>query len=373
MSNNLLDLYNKNSYQFICKRLSEVQTSFRALLFDIKRTGDYSKLREIEELYQKTFMSWDISNWFDFNIHRVYDYHNYSLDVKMTSANSSLFLKLNISDRNLLVIDGYNNNILNGLLRNLRGFFKVVNTPAAKLDSFFLSKQIELCDRANKQLEQFESSLNLKEELRKRKQLNSEEIDNLPHPGFYHITHIENLPNILSNGLLSRNSNPSNFIDVANPKLLNKRNRLIESTNRPVNDYAPLYINPLNPFLYSEKVSMEIEDIIMLEIYPHILVQAKGALISDGNAAFMETNFYGNTSALENFVWETLKSGEWSKNSSSARIMGSEILIPDIIKSHYIKKVIIQSNRLIHRSMACGLSNRGIKLEIDKEFLKKEE
>lgn len=67
----------------------------------------------------------------------------------------------------------------------------------------------------------------------------------------YHITHINNLPSILTHGLMPRHSlleqGISNFTDIADPDIIKKR----EGWQTPLSQYVLFHFFPRNPFDFS--------------------------------------------------------------------------------------------------------------------------
>src|SRR5690625_285750 len=69
----------------------------------------------------------------------------------------------------------------------------------------------------------------------------------------YHITHKDNLNNILQNGLESHNVARERHmikVDIADNVVNDRRKRKELIYNRSLHDYVPLYFNPKNPMLY---------------------------------------------------------------------------------------------------------------------------
>jgi hypothetical protein len=131
-----------------------------------------------------------------------------------------------------------------------------------------------------------------------------------------------------------------------------------------IHDYVPLYINPKNPFLNSTKVRNTFDNLVLIEVYPHILVQQEKTLFSDGNAAEKETNFFGKKNDLEKVNWTLLQNGKWSEDESK-RVMCSEVLIPDVVNCEYIQKIFINNYNNLEEVMKSQINSLGIKLEIN--------
>src|SRR5881392_1033159 len=73
----------------------------------------------------------------------------------------------------------------------------------------------------------------------------------------FRITHRDNLPWILANGLHCRNSNQtdSHFVTIGNPDLIDKRSRhpVKVPPGGTLSDYVPFYFTPLSPMLLNIK------------------------------------------------------------------------------------------------------------------------
>ena len=73
----------------------------------------------------------------------------------------------------------------------------------------------------------------------------------------FRITHRDNVPWILDNGLHSRNSGAvdPNFVQIGNPELIDKRqNREVPiPPSGTLSDYVPFYFTPFSPMMYNIK------------------------------------------------------------------------------------------------------------------------
>ena len=147
----------------------------------------------------------------------------------------------------------------------------------------------------------------------------------------YHMTHKDNLDNILQNGLKSHNYARSKGLlqnDIADNIVNDRRGRKKPIYQRSLHDYVPLYFNPKNPMLY---VRQDIQnDIIIFAIDRAIFFQ-KNTLFTDGNAAADTTQFYNNIQDLNKLNWQCIYNQWWNDFSDGKRLRCSEVLVyPDI-------------------------------------------
>lgn len=146
----------------------------------------------------------------------------------------------------------------------------------------------------------------------------------------YHMTHKSNLQNILQNGLLSHNMAHSRGLtktDISDEKVNRRRNK--------VHDFVPFYFNSKNPMLYKRK---NMQDEIVILCIDRNLLQTNSKF-TDGNAASNLTKFYSSAKDLEKLNWSVINSEYWNDFIDGKRIRCSEILIPNEVKIHNIKKI----------------------------------
>jgi O-acetyl-ADP-ribose deacetylase (regulator of RNase III) len=86
----------------------------------------------------------------------------------------------------------------------------------------------------------------------------------------FRITHRNNIPWILDNGLHCRNSKAKdpNFVQIGNPDLISKRHSKV--ANGPyggtLSDYVPFYFTPLSPMFYNIKTCPDQTGLVLLMI-----------------------------------------------------------------------------------------------------------
>lgn len=158
----------------------------------------------------------------------------------------------------------------------------------------------------------------------------------------YHITHINNLKNILQYGLLSHNNNfVNNKID--NPEVNNRRNFIEPVFNRNVHNYVPFYFNPRNAMLYVNKENQE--NLVILAFKPS-LIYKEGSLFTDGNASANNTTFYKNINDLNKLNWKCIKSKYWNDFEDGKRLMMAEVLVPNKVDTKSLKKIFCINNHI---------------------------
>ena len=374
---NLLKDYNSNLYIKVCSLLNNELENINTFIFNIREKREYSKILKLEQLYNDIFSNPVFNGCFEIRIERVLNPH-YSIftDIKPEPGNSTFFISIKLKSDSLIKIDLIYDKQLTSLLRLFKNIFSVIDKPSYTIQEEDFLKYEGLIMDVNQKMNQFLLSSVNKQVIEKREKLTSNVINNLPHKGFYHMTHFDNLESILLNGIISHKlvyANKMIRIDISNQSIQNDRDRIERVFGRNIQDYVPLYINPQNPMMDSERVKNYNSNILLLEVIPHILVQEKNTLFSDGNAAQQHTNFYHNQNEMENINWQLLQKGKWIKGTESHRVMCSEVLVPEKIEVFYINRIILRNTFILENVMRLFPNHKGIEIEINENILKQKD
>ena len=106
----------------------------------------------------------------------------------------------------------------------LDNIFSFIDKPSHTIREADLLKYEGLIIDVNQKMEQLLLSTDNKQLIERRRKLTSNVISNLPHKGFYHMTHFDNLESILLNGLMSHKlvyANKLIKIDISNQAIQN--------------------------------------------------------------------------------------------------------------------------------------------------------
>ncbi len=159
----------------------------------------------------------------------------------------------------------------------------------------------------------------------------------------YHMTHIDNLPSILTHGLLSHNAS-QNHVDISNQLVNSFRNRATNPLKLNLHDYVPFYFNVRNPMLFTcakewpnQIVIIEVEATATLKDY---------SLFSEGNAAKKDAEITEDKYKMLNFDWDSIYEKKWTidgiTNKNLKNMMMSECLIYKRLDPSEIKLVHFQ-------------------------------
>lgn len=154
----------------------------------------------------------------------------------------------------------------------------------------------------------------------------------------WHMSHVDNISSILSNGVASNYTAHSKFAprDISNSDVQTYRGRNDPYYHRRLHEYAPTYLSIKNPMLYVKK-DMNF-NLCILEISPDV-VHENQFLFTDGNAASKETRFFNKISDLNQLPWNVLNADYWNDFDDGKRKKCAELLIYPSIDKKYIKAV----------------------------------
>ena len=164
----------------------------------------------------------------------------------------------------------------------------------------------------------------------------------------YYITHIDNLPSILSRGIFSHARIKTQGVQnttIYLEHLVNKRGNRYTSDGKNLWHYANLFFQPRNPMLYNVIKSKGKRNITVLRISNTVL-QGHGVFIADGIASNKLTRIYSRSEGLEALQaqQEMLQSDSWTSWNHSDKVrrqLMSECLVPNQVNPDDIQQFMV--------------------------------
>ncbi|WP_095499173.1 DUF4433 domain-containing protein [Paraferrimonas haliotis] len=152
----------------------------------------------------------------------------------------------------------------------------------------------------------------------------------------FHMTHIENLPTILTEGLLSHN-NPFQKVDVSNRGVNARRTRKDPIYNKPLHSYVPFYFNPRNAMLFSTQKNFG-NDMVILGYDSDLL---DSAIITDKNAACNSAEYYAGRGSLSHLEWSRVFNRvSWKGDDDLKQAMMAEALLSHRVDTQFLSKIV---------------------------------
>ena len=172
----------------------------------------------------------------------------------------------------------------------------------------------------------------------------------------YHITHIDNLPDIIEHGLLSTNERCRLGIshnNIASEDIQYRRSTMMVSCGcgGVIHDYVPLYFCKRCPMLlaiiYNQRVSEQ--QIIYLEFPIQILEHNQSVFTNRSANASIPPNFYDDTSNLINLNWNAIDTWSWGQQYDNevdiSQEKQAEALIYETLPLDLLKRIVVRDNQ----------------------------
>ena len=179
-----------------------------------------------------------------------------------------------------------------------------------------------------------------------------------------YMTHTDNIPNIIKEGLLSYNAVLAKGVlhtSIADPNIQRRRGRsncIVDGSVKQldIHDFVPMFIAKHTPMQYVITTSaptkgryaiVRNEDLVFLLIDPTKVMQEPGMLIANGNAAANATKFFSTPFGLSEIDWDTIASPneypqcydwEWKRCKSA------EVLVPSCVPIEYFGGIAVYND-----------------------------
>ena len=141
----------------------------------------------------------------------------------------------------------------------------------------------------------------------------------------FRITHRDNLPHLLHNGVRCRNSQiiDRNFVEIGNPEIIDKRQARHVGC-RPggtLSDYVPFYFTPCSPMLYNivtgykglqQRTKSEI--VVLVSSLLHLESEGIDYIIADRNATLVSASIEPERSLLPSLPWRNWRERNFSRD-----------------------------------------------------------
>jgi hypothetical protein len=165
----------------------------------------------------------------------------------------------------------------------------------------------------------------------------------------FYITHIENIPSILQQGILSHGVIESRgipFKPIYDLGIVSNRKLKETPNHRSLWEYANLYFQPRNPMMYRVVHEKSHQELAVIGVKPDVLDE-EGVLIADGNAANNPTSFFPVSEGLKviQHQWKVIQSDYWKSEDGSKRKIMAECLVPDTITPDHIHTIFVADDK----------------------------
>jgi len=176
--------------------------------------------------------------------------------------------------------------------------------------------------------------------------------------GLYYITHINNLPSILTQGILSHTQITERaipFTSIYDPQIVSHRQNK-KAGDKSLWHFANLYFQPRNPMLYRVISEKNKNDIAIVSVLPTVL-SLLDTWVSIGNAASTPSEILPTNKGLPFIyeMWDVIRNEWWKEEDGSKRKIMSECLVPNVVPPNYIDAVYVANHETAERVRAMNL------------------
>jgi len=169
--------------------------------------------------------------------------------------------------------------------------------------------------------------------------------------GLYYITHIDNLPSILRNGIFCHRrieEEKIKFTPIYNEEIVSNRKEKKVEGEHNLWDFVNLYFQPRNAMLYRVVrffSEVNLEDLLILGLKSDLL-NRKDIFVTTGNAASRETKFLRATEAQKYLktIREKTDKEWWTSEDGSKREIMAECLVPDKVDADNISEIYVSND-----------------------------
>lgn len=141
----------------------------------------------------------------------------------------------------------------------------------------------------------------------------------------FRITHIENVPWLLENGLWCRNGQAvdPHFVSIGNPEIIHKRQQRVVpvAPAGTLGDYVPFYFTPHSPMLYNIltgyngiRQRSKSEIVILVSSLHHILNHGLRFVFTDRHAYMVTAEFFSDLGMLDRLDWSILQARDFRRD-----------------------------------------------------------
>ncbi len=158
----------------------------------------------------------------------------------------------------------------------------------------------------------------------------------------FYITHKDNLPSILENGILSHNEIKRRgipFARVYDEEIVSARGQKTVPDGRSLWDFANLYFQPRNPMMYRVIDERGPQNIVVVGVRKTVLRRGD-IYVTNGNAANNATIIHPGSELkkLERSLMKGIDMKYWNRFDGSKRRIMAECLVPNAIPPDYIEE-----------------------------------
>lgn len=157
----------------------------------------------------------------------------------------------------------------------------------------------------------------------------------------YHLTDIENLPSILSNGIKPRSS-LTNFSDVADDEIIASRKK------SKLEDYVPFHFFARSPFDGAVQLAHQQKTFILIAIHRDLAKANNWSIIPKHPLSLAKVELLDYTDGIAAIDWDAMDKRDYSDNHSRSVCM-AECLSPKTVYANSFFSIYVKNQSSFER------------------------
>lgn len=189
----------------------------------------------------------------------------------------------------------------------------------------------------------------------------------------FRITHIDNIPHIVLNGIVRADSplRDEHYVSIGDRQIIRVRGEMVVKGYR-ISDYIPFYLGPRSPMLYviqhgyNGVQRVEPENIVYCIIRLDDLLNSNiDCIFTDGHAVSNLTSFYTKERLLminDIVKYDDVYSSQWNSETDIdlKRRKEAELLVRNDLPSQFVRGFVVYNEGAKQRMMGMGVEENMI-------------
>ena len=189
----------------------------------------------------------------------------------------------------------------------------------------------------------------------------------------FRITHIDNIPHIVRNGIVKADSplRDEHYVSIGDRQIIRVRGEIVVKGYR-ISDYIPFYLGPRSPMLYviqhgyNGVQRVEPENIVYCVIrLDHLMDSDIECIFTDGHAVSNLTSFYSkdHLPQINEIVnYDDVYSSQWNSETDIdlKRRKEAELLVKDDLPAQFLRGFVVYNEKAKQRLLDMGVAENNI-------------
>jgi hypothetical protein len=166
----------------------------------------------------------------------------------------------------------------------------------------------------------------------------------------FFITHVDNLPSVISEGILSHDMILASGVEptqISDPGIVERRKEKQTPEGKSLWAYANLYFQPKNAMLFRVTHNGSVNDVAVLSVRREILAQPN-VFISDGNAANDSSTINAVSPSQLEVIAKQIETIWWAAVDGKRKSM-AECLVPNRVPPEYLESVYVANHEVAEK------------------------